>query len=253
MSRSDGLQIQEAIETFAHGFAATRSITHPYLVSRVDPLWMLHDAPRADRKERRNREYLACGTPPGQVVELIERTKPDRYALCVIHPGLERNSGIEQAYKGLRFRYARHEPVFVADVRHLEQGGPSPRVRRVRTADDAAAVSRAARRRQIPNHEVEREDADAALFAALDDGEPVGWVSSIRTSRDSAWVANLFVRQEHRGQGLGGALMRAMLAFDAERGVRFSVLTASQAGSRLYPSVGYRQIGTLQLFNPLHR
>jgi hypothetical protein len=47
--------------------------------------------------------------------------------------------------------------------------------------------------------------------------------------------------------------MSALLADDRAHGVESSVLLASSDGARLYPHLGYRRLGVLQIFCPVRR
>lgn len=244
------MDLSEVVDTFTRGFAAWRSRTHPYLVERVGPLWLMRDAPRKDPAKERNHEYVALDTAPKRVAELIRKSKPKRYALCVVHDGEGRRPEVEAGYKAAGFRYALHEPIFVCGLPPAPRGRAPLPVRRVKKVEEARAVAKAARTRQIDEADIGNDDAAARLFAAFDDGAPVGWVGSLRTSSGAAWVSNLYVLPSHRGRGVGRALMRAMLRDDARRGIRHSVLTASSAGAKLYPGIGYKRVGTLQMFRP---
>jgi len=58
-----------------------------------------------------------------------------------------------------------------------------------------------------------------------------------------AWVAELFVREAHRGQGLGEALMARAEAHARALGVykiELSVVAHNQAAHRFYERLGYR-------------
>ena len=181
----------------------------------------------------------------------------------MIHPGPGRDAKIETAYKELGLRYAAHEPVFVAAtgkrVRVARSDGDANLpgagvvVRRVVAVEDARRVAKAAGARQLLESEVDDDAARPRLFAAFEGEEPVGWVTSIRVGAAHGWVQNLYVLPRCRGRGLGRALMQAMLRDDAGRGITHSVLTASSAGARLYPKVGYDQVGTLLFFRPPKR
>ena len=127
-------------------------------------------------------------------------------------------------------------------------GRPDPRVRRVLSAEDSEAVARAAGRKQVPD-EFLTMDSEVRLYAAFENGEVQGFVRSNTVGPD-AWTSNMVVQPEHRRKGLGTALLRTMLAEDANFGVRNSVLLSTVLGSKLYPKVGYQQIGLLQLFVP---
>ncbi|MEM7626749.1 MAG: GNAT family N-acetyltransferase [Planctomycetota bacterium] len=248
------MELKQAVKVFAHGFAATRSRTHPCLARRVGPLWYLHDAPRKNPTKMRGAEFIACGSRPPTVMRHIRATAAPRWALCVIHPGPGRDASIESAYKSAGLRYVSHEPVFVAEptvVLHATRGPCA--VRRATSADEAKRVAKAAGARQLLESEVDDDAARPRLFAAFEGEEPIGWVTSVRVGATHAWVQNLYVIRERRGRGIGRALMTTMLHDDAERGVTHSVLTASSAGARLYPKVGYHQVGTLLFFRPPKR
>jgi ribosomal protein S18 acetylase RimI-like enzyme len=245
------IRLPDVIDTFARGFAAWRSRTHPYIVGKIGPVWVVRDGPRKANTPERNREYVAFDTPPDIVVQHIKSDKPKGYALCVVHSGMERDAGIESAYKALGFRYASSEPFFVCQIPPVPRGrGPLP-VRRVTRLQEARAIAKAARSRQINEADLADNGAAWRLFAAFDGDIPIGWVSSIRTAPTRAWVANLHVAPAYRGKGVGSSLMRMLLRDDAGRDIRFSVLSASKAGSVVYRRVGYEQVGLLQLFRPM--
>lgn len=63
---------------------------------------------------------------------------------------------------------------------------------------------------------------------------------------DEAHVANVAVRPEQRGQGLGQALMQGLIAFSLSRGSRRMVLEvreSNQAARALYAKLGFKQSG----------
>ncbi|MFT5085718.1 MAG: putative GNAT family acetyltransferase [Planctomycetota bacterium] len=63
----------------------------------------------------------------------------------------------------------------------------------------------------------------------------------------------MWVQPAFRRRGIDRAMLCRMLcddrAVDAER----AVLTASHAGAKIYPLVGYKEIGTLMLYTPKKR
>jgi len=60
----------------------------------------------------------------------------------------------------------------------------------------------------------------------------------------------MYVQAQFRRRGIARALMSEMLRDDRAGGAKLAVLTASHAGAKLYPIVGYKQIGTLMLYTP---
>src|SRR5687768_17519448 len=117
------VKLTAAIDVFTKGFAATRGRTHPCVVERVGPLWLVRDAPRKNPRLERRREYVALDTTkPAEVARLIRNGGTDGFALCVIHEGEGRRGDIEEAYKALGFRYIIHEPIFVRRLPPVPRG-----------------------------------------------------------------------------------------------------------------------------------
>lgn len=95
------------------------------------------------------------------------------------------------------------------------------------------------------------DQADAAIFVADHAGtvagyvyagiEPVSW----KELRDECgYVHDLVVDDDHRGHGIGTALMDAALAWMSERGVPRAVLCTAQRnerGQRLFEHLGFRR------------
>ena len=89
----------------------------------------------------------------------------------------------------------------------------------------------------------------AWLYVARVDGEPAACVVT-EDHHDGSdcgiyWVATA---AEARGRGLGTALMRQALADAHQRGCRTSTLQATRLGRPIYERVGYRSIGTLEMW-----
>jgi GNAT superfamily N-acetyltransferase len=191
-------------------------------------------------------EVLASGISPEEAVNAVREYGPTRYMLCAIEEMAADHDRLKQAYKDLGYRHLRREPLFVRSLAEpIESPDPSVYVR-VRTPEVAGLIEAVTRRKR---RIFEEDDAPLRHYAAIVGGEAVGWVQSIRCG-DSAWVANMYVVPEHRRKGIARSLMQAMMADDRRLGIRHSVLLASTAGSKLYPIVGYEQIGLLQAFFP---
>jgi GNAT superfamily N-acetyltransferase len=240
---------QTALEAFLRGFSTTRSFTKPYDVTQLnDSLWMLADRARGKLPGRSTEFVTTCAEPAG-VLEAIDRQDVGRHALCVLVPSADELPATVAGYKDRGYRYHGREPLFVLDLGNRVACGDYP-TRRVVTAADAEAVRTAARSRQIlPAHLVEA-DSVCRLYAAFEGDAAIGWVRSIRTHPECAWVASMFVAREHRRKGIGRSLLTAMLEDDARFGVRWSVLLASLTGALLYPHLGYEERGLLLVFTP---
>jgi ribosomal protein S18 acetylase RimI-like enzyme len=79
------------------------------------------------------------------------------------------------------------------------------------------------------------------------DGEPAASVISYHHRGDCSiwWVATV---PEARGRGLAAGLMRRALADGKARGCEISTLQATKLGRPLYERLGYRDFGTIQMW-----
>lgn len=244
------MTLDEAVQVFGRGFSFTRSFTKPFEFVQEGPLLVMRDALPRERRTRVD-EILAVSLPAVKTAAAIGEYNPHRFLLCTIN-GMEDNpKSVKSDYKEQGFRALRSEPFFVWDIRDVSISEPAFDVRQISNLEGAELVKQAEGKRQIRPRDLAESDPTLVLFAAWEDGVPVGWVKSIRTHPHAAWVSNLRVAHTHRRRGIGSALMQAMLRHDQERGVTHSVLLASSTGALLYPSLGYKQIGLLQMFSPI--
>ncbi len=245
------LSISEAVEVFVRGFSFMRSGKCPYVAERLGELWYLHDPPNAKRP--RKAEVIAHDVEPSEVVRRVREARIGWHFICHLHESDDEFRDVRDGYKREGYRALVTEWMFAVDPAAAPAYASEPPVRRVRTVEDAERIRRARRgRRAIREADLAAEPAPQRLYAVMDDDEVYGWVSSIPVGT-RAWVADLFVDAQHRGRGFGRALMSALLADDRAHGVTASVLLASSDGARLYPHLGYRRLGVLQIFSPVRR
>lgn len=236
-----------AIEVFAHGFCFTRSFTHPYLAERVGEIWVVRDAPRK-RGEYRREEWIAHGITPEEVDATARKHTRGRFAICAIHGTDESDQPLRAGFKTLNYRLGGTEPIMVHELKRIPRFDSAVEIARVTTADLADLVNKAARARQILTEHLGK-DSPLRQYVALVDNKPVGWVRSIDVCQ-ATWCADMYVMPEFRRRGIARAMMAQMLRDDRAHGSELAVLTASHAGAKLYPIVGYKQIGTLMLYTP---
>lgn len=77
------------------------------------------------------------------------------------------------------------------------------------------------------------------------DKEPVAFITSIRYCR-SAWIGNLLVSENYRGQGIGRMLMQSILELLDDSGCDTVWLTASSQGAGLYRELGFKEIDIIR-------
>lgn len=239
--------LHHAIEVFARGFCFTRSFTHPYLAERVGDIWVVRDAPRK-RGDYRREEWIAHGVTPKVIDETARKHTRGRFAVCAIYGVDESDLPLREGFKALNYRLGGTEPIMVHELKRIPHFDSPVEIVRVRTEDLAARVNKAARFRQVlPEHLA--ADKPLRQYVALADDKPVGWVRSIDVEQ-ATWCADMYVVPEFRRRGIARAMMARMLRDDRAHGSELAVLTASHAGAKLYPLVGYNQIGMLMLYTP---
>lgn len=75
-------------------------------------------------------------------------------------------------------------------------------------------------------------------------GIPVGFVTAVKYGT-GGWIGNLIVREQFRGQGVGGMLMKHALAALESAGTETVWLTASLAGKPIYESLGFKSVDVI--------
>ncbi len=245
------MNMRQAIDVFAHSFAVQRSFTHPYEVVREGKLTVMRDAPRTRKDAYRTTEFLINGLTPHQAVTAVKAGTPHgKYLLSVFCKIGDNLNAIRDNYKALGYRLMRTEPFMVHDLSRLPDVQSTWEVQRVTTPDEAERVSKQAGRQLIRPEHLSQARPHVRVYFVEDKGKPVAWVCSIQRKKAATYVSHMYVQAAYRRKGIASALMRRMLADDAHYGARHSVLLASTAGALLYRTLGYTDIGLLQLYAP---
>jgi predicted GNAT family N-acyltransferase len=113
--------------------------------------------------------------------------------------------------------------------------------------DDAFAVRIAVfvDEQRIPREEELDEHDDTAVHCvAYVDGRPVG-AGRLIVSGDEAKIGRMAVLREHRGDGVGRAVLEALEREGRTRGVRRFRLSAQLHAAPFYERAGYRREGDI--------
>jgi GNAT superfamily N-acetyltransferase len=95
---------------------------------------------------------------------------------------------------------------------------------------------------------VERALAGSLCVGAYtESGEQVGFSRAVTDRATFAWIADVFVLQEHRGRGLGRAMVRALVEHPAHAGVRRFVLATADAHG-VYRELGFEPLRAIERF-----
>jgi GNAT superfamily N-acetyltransferase len=237
------LSLSEAIEVFVHSFSQVKSQTYPYLPCQVGNLWVMRDDP--PRTKERKIEVIAHGITPQETTEAIKGAGLGWHFLCHIHRPDEDFQDIRNQYKQDGYRAISTEWLFIHDLQAIPVLDSDPQPRQIQDQAEWNTIP-------MRSKQSMKLRPSTRLFSVWDETTDYGWVRSV-PYKDSAWVSNLYVHEPVRGKGYGRALMSKLLISDRENGVKQSVLLASSDGARLYPHLGYQQIGILQMFCPVKR
>lgn len=239
--------LESAIEVFARAFAQTRSRTYPQIATFQNNIWALHDEPH--RPKARAAELITSNLNPQDHIQIGDQLQVPRWhSALILTP--EQEPQTLKSFKDVGFRRIAIEPFFTLNPKeaNLTQ---NPHVKRINSLEEAELVRLANRgRAQISPEHLTTDNAPVRLYAAIYEGKAIGWVSAYKVEGKGSWVANLAVVPEHRNQGLGAALMSALLADDARLKTPLSVLASSNLGAHLYPKLGYNQIAIIHVLRP---
>jgi GNAT superfamily N-acetyltransferase len=242
------LSLTAAIQTFVEGHCVGKSRTHPYEHGKIDGVWFMRDATRKNTRLYRKEEWITLSADPAKVHALAKKHARGRYFICDLIPSGKDTEQPKAQFKSLGYRLLATEPMFIHSLKRIPKI-ESP-VSVVHVADEglAAKLGKAAGAKPI-NPAYLKPDSPFRQYAALLDGEPVGWVASIRTT-EASWCWNMYVLETHRRKGIGGALLEKMLRDLKKLKFKASVLLSSHTGALLYPKVGYEQVATLYMYAP---
>ncbi|MBL8059339.1 MAG: GNAT family N-acetyltransferase [Chthonomonas sp.] len=235
------MTLERAIDITAHAFAIRKSRHHPYLVRNIDGLWVLRD--KGPKKEPRKSEVFVADLSPEDIVARVSRNDLGWHFLCACHGPESDEATFKNEVKKLGYRAAATEWIFTHDLAEIPTIESDPAVVHYETQEEID---------KIGDNRWKPIKVENGRFYGLADPLIFGMVESMRMG-DDAYVADLYVRKERRGKGYGSALMSALLKGDKASGVRESVLVASTDGRKLYPKLGYKEIGVMHVFTPKQR
>ena len=103
----------------------------------------------------------------------------------------------------------------------------------------------------IPSEVVERSIRNSLAFGLFYDEEQVGFARVVTDRATFAYLADVFVLEEHRGRGLSRWLMEVVLSHPGLQGLRRWMLATADAHG-LYERCGFAALKTPDIFMERH-
>ncbi len=104
----------------------------------------------------------------------------------------------------------------------------------------------------IPIERVKKSIENSLCFGAYSKGSQVGFGRAITDYSTFANIVDIFVSDKYRGQGIGLAITKNILAHPSMQGLRRITLATSQQG--FYSKIGFKQLGSpekfMEIYNP---
>lgn len=104
----------------------------------------------------------------------------------------------------------------------------------------------------IPLALVQRAIANSVCFGVLLDGAQVGFARVVTDKATFAYLADVYVLEEHRGQGLSRRIMEHVVAHPDLQGLR-RMLLATRDAHGLYAQYGFKPLAAPDRMMELHR
>jgi GNAT superfamily N-acetyltransferase len=104
----------------------------------------------------------------------------------------------------------------------------------------------------VPMDIVERAIANSLCFGVLRGTEQVGFARVVTDRATFAYLADVYVLEEHRGKGLSKRIMEAVVAHEDLKGLR-RMLLATKDAHTLYAQYGFKALTAPENMMEIHR
>jgi GNAT superfamily N-acetyltransferase len=104
----------------------------------------------------------------------------------------------------------------------------------------------------IPREVVERSIANSLCFGLFDESQQIGFARVVTDRATFAWLGDVFVIDEFRGEGLGKWMIETLLTHPDLQGLRRCLLGTRDAHG-LYTQFGFTPLAEPSRFLEIHR
>ncbi len=103
----------------------------------------------------------------------------------------------------------------------------------------------------VPLATVRRAIENSVCVGAYIDGRQIGFARMVTDKATFAYLADVYVLEEHRGNGLAGRMLESLLQLKELQGLRRMMLATRDAHA-LYRKFGFKELATPARFMELH-
>ena len=103
----------------------------------------------------------------------------------------------------------------------------------------------------MPRDVVDRAIAGSLCIGVLDDGRQIGFARLVTDRATFAYLAEVFVIPEYRGQGVSQEMLRRLFAHPDVQGLR-RLMLATRDAHGLYEKFGFKPLAAPDRFMELH-
>jgi GNAT superfamily N-acetyltransferase len=103
----------------------------------------------------------------------------------------------------------------------------------------------------VPRTVVQRAVTNSLCFGVFHEGRQVGFARVISDKATFAYLADVYILQEHRGQGLSKRLVEEVIRHPDLQGLR-RMLLATRDAHTLYAKFGFKPLGAPERMMEIH-
>ncbi|NJN15172.1 MAG: GNAT family N-acetyltransferase [Oscillochloris sp.] len=232
---------------FITGFTDTGYARRVGRCYRAGPLDAVRFAGDEDRPRAPFEEFFVWKCAPAEALAAIAAAQPlpEHYVTVFAD-----RPGLPEVYAQAGYRLSHSEALMVRDLAnpmlaplHL----PVTAIRSIAEANRANASDPQGIVWIVPDN---LADPRMRHYVIMQEQRVVSRGRNFMIDADHSYVSRVFTADAQRGQGLAQAIMHRILAEDQARNARWSILTASVMGERMYERLGYVALGSIHIFEP---
>jgi ribosomal protein S18 acetylase RimI-like enzyme len=244
------LDLAEVYRLFIDAFVHLESSAATVLCHQRGPVTHLEWPNEGRRGGRYHHEFFALDQDPQTIIDVVKSVDPQQpYFISEVYGSRSRQL---DAFTSAGFAFESTEPIMTRVLGGDEADSDSPVVADVTDsalADRVFQAFAAANSGPRRTTQAQIDDPATLIKSVFIDGEPAAHGKGILIE-NALYITDIGTIPAFRKRGLGGAIMTALHHEAQKRGARHAILSATQMAAPLYRSLGYTDVGTLDIYIP---